>query len=132
MARRLLSSFKKLGCPSQKLDKGIDAFLACFNREGRFSLEMGYWMPKTRWDSMFKEYVTENQDEYINLVIHNGDILDKERKRNLIDLAQTVGQPLPEFDGEELQNYALIDGEWIDPKDTDEKGFFYVSFYSLE
>ena len=129
---KLLSSFNKLGCPTQKLDERIDNFLACFNREGRFSLEMGYWMPKTFWDSTFKEYVTENQAEHINLVIHNGDILTKEEIPNLIDLAYTVGQPLPEFDGEELLIYALIDGEWTDPKDTDEKGFFYVSFYSLE
>ena len=125
--RNKLSSFKEI-----KMGGMVSPFLNSFNREGRFSVELGIWSPYTYWDPDKKDYETENEDA-VNFVVLNGRVLDPSTAfEGIIDLIKQTQQHLPEFDGEELTVYALKDGRWVDAKDIEEKNFLYVSFYSLE
>ncbi len=125
--KKMLSSFRK-----RNTGKMMSPFLDSFNREGRFSVELGIWSPNTYWDPRTKDYETENENS-VHFVVLNGQILDPSVVfPGLIELVKETEQHLPEFDGEELAVYALKEGEWIKAKDTDEKNFLYVSYYSLE
>lgn len=45
--------------------------------------------------------------------------------------AEGIADPLPAFNGKELNLYALIDDKWASP-DGSKEDFFYVSYYSVE
>lgn len=124
------TDFAKIDRP---LDERIVDFLASFKDKGWISVEIGFFTPGTEWNSHTHESEPVNDGGYYNLIIRDGEILDPEEMDNFLSIldAEGIADPLPAFDGKELDLYTLIDGKWAS-LDGSKEDFFYVSYYSIE
>ena len=125
------TSFK--ACERLCGDERIGRFLESFAEKGWISVEVGFFTPDTEWDPHSHEHVPVNSGEHYNLTIKNGFILNREEIPNILSIldAEGIADPLPAFDGKELDLYTLVDGKWASP-DGSKEDFFYVSYYSVE
>ncbi len=125
------TSFK--ACERLCGDERIGRFLESFAEKGWISVEVGFFAPGTEWNPHCHECVPVNSGEHYNLAIKNGFILNREEIPNILNIldAEGIADPLPAFDGKELDFYTLVDGKWASP-DGSKEGFFYVSYYSVE
>lgn len=125
------TDFAKINRP---LDERIAGFLASFAEKGWVSVEIGHFSPGLKWDSHTHEMVPINTCNCCHLVIKNGFVLNGGEIPDLLSVldAEGIADPLPKFEGEELEYYTLDgSGNWINVEDIEEEGFFYVSYYPI-
>ena len=116
------------------LDDRLAGFLDSFRREGWFSVEFGFFVCSTEWDPHNKEHTIVNAGEHYTLAIRDGIVLNREEIPNVLSILDAAGiaDPLPAFDGEELDIYTLEDGNWVEYEDLGAENNFYVSYYSVD
>lgn len=124
------TDFAKIDRP---LDERIVDFLASFKDKGWISVEIGFCTPGTEWNSHTHESEPVNIGEHYGLIIRDGEILNPEEMGSFLSILDTEGivDPLPAFDGKELDYYTLKNGKWVISEEAEEKGFFYASYYRI-
>ena len=115
-------------------DDRLDKFLESFVRDGCFLVELGFFIPGKEWDPHDKEFVPTNIGRYYSLVIRNGFVLNREEIPDILNVLDDAGimDPLPAFDGKELDYYALVGGNWVHPSEDEKTPFFYTSYFSVD
>ena len=119
-------------CP---LDTRIKKFLDSFKDKGWISVEIGFWLPKLVWDPRFKESDYCNMGDSANIIIRDGEVLNPEDLEELLWIIDLAGieDPLPEFNGEMLTQYALSEDKksWELPPHNSEE-YFYIYYYNVD
>ena len=116
-------------------DRRINNLLSNFRKDGWYSVQLGFFQPVNKWDPHTHEHDYVDCGDRYCFVIRNGEVIYSDERADLVRILNAAGikEPLPVFNGEELDYYVLSNNgaEWQKAQNEAE-GFFYLSYYSVE
>ncbi|MBO4813185.1 hypothetical protein J5491_03510 [Candidatus Saccharibacteria bacterium] len=119
-----------------KRERRISNLLNDFRKEGGYHVELGFFRPAYQFNYHTHEHEVENYGDRFGFVIRDGHVTYSDPYCDLTDILNAAGveDSLPVFNGEELDYYTLNDDgtEWRRVDKSDEEGYFYITYYSVD